>query len=165
MSRYETAPYEVLLKEGSFEVRAYPELVLAVVSENTLSDNDGFREIFGYISGGNHRGEKIAMTTPVINEEGAMGFVMPVAYTLEDLPAPESPRVRLQKMKHPRVASIRFSGRATPGRMKAMEGRLRVWLEEKGYTPRGRPRLLRYNPPFTPPFLRRNEVQIDILTG
>lgn len=167
MSKYETAPYKVLRKEGHFEIRQYDAFYTAAVEETSLSGSDGFRQIFDYISGNNEDQKKISMTTPVFNEmsreKTSTEFVMPGKFSEDTLPAPGNPKVKIKKTERKLTASVTFSGTTSERKIREYEKRLLAWIETKGMKPTGNFRLARYNPPFIPPFLRRNEVIIDIV--
>lgn len=167
MSKYETAPYKVLRKEGHFEIRRYEAFFTAAVEETNLEGSNGFRQIFDYISGNNEDQKKISMTTPVINEmrkeSVSTEFVMPSTFTEDTLPAPANPKVKIKKTERKLTAAVTFSGTTSRKKIVEYEKRLLAWIEKKNMKPTGNFRLARYNPPFMPPFLRRNEVIIDIV--
>jgi hypothetical protein len=168
MARYETAPYKVMRKEGHFEIRQYDAFYTAGVEESSLEGSGGFRQIFDYISGSNEEQKKISMTTPVINElrkeSVSTEFVMPSTFTEDTLPEPSNPRVKIRKTERRLTASVTFSGTTSRKKIMEYEKRLLAWIEKKNMKPTGNFRLARYNPPFIPPFLRRNEIIIDIVT-
>jgi len=166
MSRYETAPYEILEKDGSFEIRSYASFLTAAVAESSISATNGFNKVFSYISGNNETGERIAMTIPVINdmEEGhaTTEFVMPSSLNDKIPPTPRDPQVQIHQYEARIVGAFLFSGSISEAKIKANEAKLREWLALKGRQPIGSFRLARYNPPFTPPAFRRNEILIDL---
>lgn len=166
MSKYETAPYKVIQKEGRFEIRQYDAFYTAGVLEQSLESSSGFRQIFDYISGNNKEEQKISMTTPVFNELGkdkvSTEFVMPKKYTEENPPEPSNPRITIRKTEKKKAASVTFSGSADPSKIREYESLLLKWIEKINMKPSGNFRLARYNPPFIPPFLRRNEILIDV---
>ena len=166
MSKYETAPYKVLQKEGNFEIRQYDAFYTAAVEGSTLEGSSGFSQIFDYISGNNEEKKKISMTTPVFNEMGnekvSTEFVMPTNYTEDTLPKPANPKVKIKKTERKLTASVTFSGTTSAKKIREYEKLLLDWIEKKNMKPYGNFRLARYNPPFIPPFLRRNEILIDI---
>lgn len=166
MARYETAPYETLETDGQFELRGYAAFTTAAVDTPAWEGSDGFRQIFDYISGGNDAGEKISMTTPVINElaeeASSTEFVMPSDYSGKPLPKPQNPAIHIKEHAPRLVAALRFSGSVGTTRLGQMEGKLRRWIESKGLQATSPLRLARYNPPFVPPFLRRNELLLDV---
>jgi len=110
---------------------------------------------------------RIAMTAPVTQartSEGtwAIRFIMPSQYRLADLPAPANKDLRLIEIPARRVAAVRFSGRTTDALIAEQEQALRQWMDARGLKPAGAPMYAYYNDPFTPGFLRRNEVMIDV---
>jgi hypothetical protein len=176
--------YVTQVQEGDFEVRQYGPRVVAettVPGEWTDAGNEGFRRLAGYIFGKNRRNAKIAMTAPVAqaprkadesvklamtapvaqHREGdawIVAFTMPDGETLETLPAPLDSRVVLRELPSSRVAVVRFSGRWTDANMKEHEAELRRWTSERKLEVIGEAEVNRYDPPFKPWFLRRNEV-------
>lgn len=166
MAKIETAPYQTLESDGQFELRAYEAFYTASVGSSAWETSNGFNQIFDYISGNNATGEKISMTTPVINELdqsiASTEFVMPSDYAEKPLPKPQNPAVQIKTHNARLVATIRFSGIVGAKQVKEQEGKLRQWIQTKGLQPIGTPRLARYNPPFMPPFLRRNELHLDV---
>lgn len=110
------------------------------------------------------KSEKISMTAPVGMQQSAgqwrMYFVMPSQYTLATLPKPNNPAVSLREIPASRVAVLRFSGLAGEEKTVIKTNELLAWLKNKQITPTSPPELARYNPPWTLPFLRRNEVMV-----
>ena len=106
--------------------------------------------------------QKIAMTVPVVSSATSMSFVMPQGLTRDEIPEPLDSRVRISTVPDREVAIIRFRGYARKGDVAAAEGRLREGLRQAGIEPVGEPFLMRYNPPWTPGFMRRNEVGMEI---
>ncbi len=168
----ETIPYEVTGNAGEVEFRRYPAIILATVQG--LAENEAFMVLFRYISGNNRPGkkvpmtapvitpEKIAMTAPVLSGAGGMSFVLPATYKRDEVPEPLDPRTVISVVPAREIAVIRFSGRASPADVAAVRERLLGVLREKGINTVGEPFLMRYNAPFTPGFLRRNEVGVEI---
>ncbi|MFM8172472.1 MAG: SOUL family heme-binding protein [Pirellulaceae bacterium] len=172
---YESAEYKVIQSEGSFEVREYPDLMLAATSTNLDSQGrDGsFMKLFRYISGANESSQKIEMTTPVfmekLDQDAAvqMGFVMPKEIADRGVPKPTGEKVEVRKRPAGRFAVIRFSGQLSAQRAKDAEAKLRAWMESKGLsaidtTSGSGVETAGYDPPFTPGPLRRNEVLIRL---
>ncbi|WP_123533510.1 SOUL family heme-binding protein [Halosimplex salinum] len=179
----ESVPYERLRTFDGVELRAYPQTVLV---ETTAPDQiTAFRRLFGYISGANGGDESISMTTPVETRSGAsvamtapvrsdssgsgtdevrMSFYLPSEYSPETVPIPTEPTVRLVVEPPKRVAARRFSWYAPEWRVARQERKLRSALEREGIDPRDDPYLLRYDDPWTPPFMRRNEVAVEVAT-
>jgi effector-binding domain-containing protein len=166
MAIYETAPYEVLKKDGKYEIRSYEELITVAVEEKNLASANGFGSIFQYISGDNENKEKISMTTPVINELKEDGvtteFVMPRQYNASTLPKPENKNLSVKKTESRIVLAITFSGSINENRLRFYKKLLSDYAGKNGLTTTGVFRLARYNPPFMPSFLRRNELLIDL---
>jgi len=162
----EQAAYTILLKEGSFEIRQTEAMIIAITDESRLDGSRGFSEIFNYISGYNQSSKKIAMTTPVINElqEKSMttAFVMPKQYAMGDLPLPKSSSLKLKEVPSKLMAVLTFSGSINSNKLQDKQAALLNWLKEKNLVPLGNLQLARYNPPFIPGFLKRNEVSIEI---
>lgn len=172
---YESAEYKVLESEGKFEVREYPDLMLAATStKSDLQGRDGsFMQLFRYISGANESKQKISMTTPVFMESQSdgdrvqMGFVMPKEVADQGVPKPTGEKVEVRKRQGGRFAVVRFSGTLTAKSAKDAETRLREWMQTKGLEPMptgesNGVETAGYDPPFTPGPLRRNEVLIRI---
>jgi hypothetical protein len=172
-SSADSIPYSDKGKTGEIEFRHYPELVLATV--DTAGDDAGFNLLFAYISGSNKPREKIPMTSPVITSQkipmtapvvsdaASMSFVMPAGTTRDNIPDPLDSRVRIVTISERDIAVIRFSGYAPPEDVDAVTSRLREGLKNEGIVTTGLPFLMRYDSPWTPGFLRRNEVAIEIL--
>ena len=171
-SSADTIPYTVTGKTGEIEFRHYPELVLATV--DTAEENAGFNLLFAYISGSNKPREKIPMTAPVITSQkipmtapvlsdaGSMSFVMPAGTKQEETPDPLDSRVRIVTLPEREIAVIRFTGYAPKADVDAAASRLLAGLEKEGIVTTGPQFLMRYDSPWTPGFMRRNEVGIEI---
>lgn len=168
---YESAEYTVVEKDNQFEIREYPELVLAATKMSTESRrSDGsFMRLFRYISGDNDSQQKVAMTTPVFMEaepgkqQGQMGFVMPKEVADEGAPAPTSEQVVIRKRPAGQYAVIRFNGRMNKESITKAEASLREWIADKGLRGAKSFESAGYDPPGTPARLRRNEVLIRLL--
>jgi len=183
----EEAAYKVLKKDNRFEIRDYaPHILAETVVEGDIEEagNKAFNRLFRYISGENRSREKVAMTAPVsqepkgekiqmtapvgqqrVQEKWAVSFMMPASYTLETLPEPEDPKVTLRQVPARRMAAVRYSGFWSEKNYIRYKLELESWIREKGLTIMGDPLWARYNPPFTPWFLRRNEILIPIDAG
>jgi len=168
---YESAPYNVVRSAGKFEVRDYP--ALTVIETPMKSGRDGsdgsFGRLFRFISGGNEAQQKIAMTTPVFmlgdQTNAAMAFVMPVKMKTADVPRPKDSQVRVREIPAGRFAVLRFSGgRNTENEAQSLE-QLRTYLKSAGLKELSSPVYGYFDPPWTPAFLRRNEVMIRIETS
>ncbi len=167
-SNVETPPYVVVEKDGAIEVRDYPALIAAETQQGGSrydAVRKGFSPLAGYIFAKKRPGEKIAMTAPVAqiaDENGwRVQFFMPSGYALDTLPKPAENSVKLAEIPERTLAAIRFSGVADDALLAAKESALRAWLEAKGRDA-GPAIFAYYNDPFTPGFLRRNEVLIQL---
>jgi hypothetical protein len=180
----EEAKYEVLESEDGCELRDYASHVLAeAVVDGDLEDagNRAFGVLFRYISGANEARTNIAMTAPVSQEQSsqkiamtapvgqertaegwAVSFMMPASFTLANTPVPTDSKVKLREVPACRMAAIRYSGFWSEGRYLQHKAELEAWIKRKGLAAVGGPIWARYNPPFTPWFLRRNEVLIPV---
>ncbi len=173
------------LQQDAFEVREYPALVAAEVTvggERDEAASAGFRLLAGYIFGGNTRresipmtapvvqartgGESIAMTAPVIQTGEAGGwvvrFIMPKKYSLDALPVPNDPKVRLVALPPARFAVVRFSGLARVDEVAAKTAELQAFAATNKLPVIGPPSLARYDPPWTLWFMRHNEVMLPL---
>lgn len=180
----EEAPYTVMEKSGDFELRKYPATIVAeTYVEGDFEDvgSEGFRRLATYIGGKNTKKSSIAMTAPVSQEAGSekiamtapvsqeqeghrwrVAFVMPSSYTMDTLPRPDDDRITLTE-KPPRVmAAIRYSGTWGQKRYNEHQAQLIGWIDGNGWEMAGEPVWARYNPPFMPWFLRRNEILIPV---
>ena len=179
----EEQKYTVERKFPKFEVRRYEACVFAdvtVTGDFESAGNKGFGPLIGYISGNNKTNSKIAMTAPVVQEpvskiamtspvlqqssdqENIISFVMPAGITLDALPIPSSSKVSLREVPEQLMAVSRFSGRWTHGTCMKHVAELESNLTGAGLTPNGSPSFARFDPPWTPWFMRRNEIQIPI---
>jgi hypothetical protein len=180
----EEPSFRVIESAPPVEVREYAAYVVAETRvAGTFGDvgNEGFRRLFGYISG-ESRGttqiamtapvtqqaspEKIAMTAPVTQQaDGSVykiAFVLPSQYTLESAPVPAHPEVRLAQVPSRRVVAVRYSGRWSAENYKEALGELMAFAEQRSLKLVGEPVYARYDPPFMPWFLRRNEILVEI---
>jgi hypothetical protein len=161
--------YRVIKSDHAIEIREYPTLVIAEVSipgERYASINAGFRLLANYIFGNNQQKQTLAMTAPVIqqqNENGwAIRFIMPANFTKAELPSPENASIKLETIKEKRYLVIRFSGRSTDSNIESHTKELTEYAKAHQITTVGTPILAFYNPPWILPFLRRNEVMLEI---
>ncbi|MFM7218435.1 MAG: SOUL family heme-binding protein [Bacteroidota bacterium] len=161
--------YTVVYSEGDFEVRRYPEALLASVDsrDNSLrgSANNNFRRLAGYIFGGNDKGQKIAMTAPVHMEQAGTGsrmsFVMPSDLQQEKLPAPDDRGIVFHTSPEQVVAVVRFSGFASDDDIAQNTEVLSKWISSKGLVAASNFSYLGYNPPYQL-VNRRNEVAVTV---
>jgi hypothetical protein len=165
----EKAKYTVVEKEDDFEIRQYePQIVAETFVVGGLEEvgDEGFRRLYGYISGDNQKKQSISMTAPVGQEQKdnrwRITFLMPAEYTLETLPVPTDSRVKLVQDPGRLMAAIRYSGTWSEAGYEENKALLEEFIEKRGLIKAGEPVWARYDPPFMPWFLRRNEVMIPI---
>ena len=182
----EQQPYETMRSEGAFEVRRYPEHVVVetdVAGDFEDAGNRAFRYLFGYINGDNVARQSIAMTAPVVQSRSqriamtapvvqtasgdsfTVAFVLPAGMTEASAPLPTRPEVRLRAVPPRLVAAARFTGRWTRSAYERQRAALLGGLADAGLTPVGETWFARFDPPFTPWFLRRNEVLVEVVEG
>ena len=177
--------YIVLETHNGVERRHYPPCVVADVTITAAPDKAGnmaFRPLVSYISGANRgsrklamtapvlqeaKGEKLAMTAPVLQEAAGEGtwvvsFVLPGSGTIDDYPVPTNAAVTLRELLAHDAAAITYSGRWTVGNVEKHTATLLRTIAEAGWTVTGSPRWARYDPPWKPPFARRNEVVVPL---
>lgn len=167
---YETAEYQTVTKQGNFEVRNYSSMVLASTSMDNADPNNGntFGRLFKYISKNNKAEQKIAMTTPVFmtkeGQKSEMNFVVPKEVAKAGAPEPKSDQVSVKTWSPGKVAVYRYKGdiRKQSDRDQAL-ATLEKWMAEQKLVASGADSFSAgYDPPFTPKFMRRNEVFIPI---
>ena len=182
----EEPKFETVLKDEAFEIRRYPPLVVAttqVPGDMDAASNRGFRTIADYIFGNNvatpaGASAKIAMTAPVTvapivpaasaatsdmtAEQWQVQFVMPGQYRLDTLPRPKNEAVTLRELPTRTTAVLSYSWLNSETKVQQKTDELRAWMKSRQLEALGPPRLARYDPPWTLPMWRRNEIQIDI---
>ena len=184
-SRVEQTDYSVTSRANGYEIRTYPaHLVAQTTIQGSYDDalREGFKIVAGYIFGGNVKKESVAMTAPVTSEkapsekiamtapvtareeQGAhvISFGMPKNYTLETLPTPTDPRVTIVEVPTKKMAVLRFSWFANGARIQQMEQKLLSMLKRDNVEVLGNPQYAGYNAPWTPPWMTRNEVLVEI---
>lgn len=187
----EQQPYESVRRYPHFELRRYPDYVVAEVSVAADFDRAGnvaFRRLFNYISGNNTADAKLAMTAPVVREAGqsqklamtapvlqagplsggggsaefVVAFVLPAGLTAETAPVPTNPTVKIRAVPGSLAAVLSFSSRGSKANFERRNNGLQAALNLAGLTPLRAPRFARFDPPFKPWFLRHNEVVQDV---
>jgi len=180
----EEAKYTVIKQQDKLEIREYaPAIVAEVIVNDDFEDASGaaFRTLFNYISGDNTGRSKIAMTSPVSqkpepekiamtspvgqtkSDQGwAVSFMMPASYTMETIPLPDDPSVVLREVPAHRAAAIRYSGTWSEKAYTKQLALLLDWMKTENLEAAGEPVWARYNAPFTPWFMRRNEILISV---
>ena len=178
----EEAKYTILEAEGKIELRQYEPRIVAETSVDGDFDevgNEGFRRLAAYINGNNRKKESISMTAPVTQEDFSgkiamtapvsqekvgkrwrITFVMPAEYSMETLPEPVDSRVTLRQEAGKVMAAIRYSGTWSRKNYEKHEAILVEFMRKRGLKAIAEPVWARYNPPFMPWFLRRNEILI-----
>ncbi len=180
MSQVEQPSYTIDRQAGPIELRTYPPTVMAethVKGDRQAAIREGFQILAGYIFGANQDKRKIAMTAPVMQRpdgtaakqisELAPGvwsvqFVMPRAFDLKALPKPNDARVALVEHPASKVAVLRFSGWARDATIKEKMTELEAFVASAGLKTAGAPSFAFYNPPWTLPMFRRNEIMIPL---
>lgn len=179
----EEPSYRVVEQSEPFEIRQYSPLIVAQVEvpgDLSEASSAGFRLIANYIFGNNISvrdgglniaepvPEKIAMTVPVIavgkgdKKTWLIQFVMPKQYTIDTLPKPNNPQVKLVQSGPQKLAVVRFTGFVSDDKVQEKTAELMVWIKSRNEIALGNPRLARYNPPWSIPWMRRNEILIPI---
>jgi hypothetical protein len=180
----EEPEYEVVATHGDVEIRRYAPMILAetrVDADFEGAGNRAFQRLFRYISGSNTTRVKIDMTAPVVQEttsqkiemtapvvqesdgsQWRVAFVVPAEFSWESVPQPTDSRVELRLVPERTVAVLRFSGGWGEQRFAVHESELRGFLTENGFEMTGGAVYARYDPPFKPWFMRRNEVMIPV---
>ncbi|MDP5291997.1 heme-binding protein [Oceanimonas sp. CHS3-5] len=180
----EEAKYKVLREENGFELREYESHILAetlVDGEFEDAGSEAFGRLFKYISGNNKQQQKVAMTSPVGQEPTSqkiemtspvgqqkqdgkwiVSFMMPASFTLETTPEPKDPNISIREVPARLIASVRYSGFWSEKSYHRNLAKLQDWIANNRLTKLGEPIWARYNPPFMPWFLRRNEILIPV---
>ncbi|MGY8848502.1 MAG: SOUL family heme-binding protein [Burkholderiales bacterium] len=183
----EEPKYELIEKSGEFELRQYQPMLIAEVlvdGDMDQASGKGFRLIADYIFGNNitetgsskkikmtapvtiePRSEEISMTIPVslknISGRWQVSFVMPSKYTLDTIPLPNNKQIMLRKVPARKVAVLEFSGFANEKNTANRTQELLKWMDKNNLISTGSIELSRYDPPWTLPFLRRNEIIVE----
>ena len=176
---YESAQYSVVKSEGGFEIRDYADLMLVSTEmQFDAQGNDGsFSRLFRYISGDNREQQKVAMTIPVFmkrygesgsegsdgqSQRGQMSFVVPRQVAEHGAPQSGNAAVSLRHRSGGKFAVLRFAGRMEDASLNSKENELRRWMEQQNLQAAGSVEFAGYDPPWTPGFLRRNEILIRV---
>lgn len=175
----EEQKYTVVATRDGYEIRNYPSCVVAeikVAGDFDTAGSQAFRSLFNFISGANGASKKISMTAPVIQhssqstklqvwDEHTISFVMPADMTIANTPVPTDGRVQLRQVTDQLVAALRFSGRMSIDNFESNKRRLEELITRDGYLPSDVSRIARFNAPWTPGFMRRNEIQIPVVAN
>ena len=183
MSDVEKPDYKVIQSEQNIEIRQYEPMIIAEVEVDGKREDaigDGFRLVADYIFGNNTVQQVISMTAPVQQKENQkismtapvqqqstgkswrMSFVMPSKYSMDSLPVPNNNRVRLKEILTKKFVVIEFSGTNSNENVTEHENQLMNYIEANQIKINDSPKYAFYNPPWSLPFLRRNEVMIEI---
>jgi effector-binding domain-containing protein len=189
-SRVEQADYTVVKKMNDYEIREYKAHIVAQTTVRGSfgeSISSGFSIVAGYIFGANTKKENIAMTAPVVAQKGespktsqniamtapvmatadgdsqVISFGMPRSYTLETLPTPNDSRVKIVMIPAKKYAVMQFSWYRSDVRVKKMQEQLLSALAHDGIVTQGNPAYAGYNAPWTPPWMNRNEVLVEVV--
>jgi DNA gyrase inhibitor GyrI len=166
---YESAPYSAVRTEGAFEVRDYPALTVVETAMSNQSADGSFGRLFSFITGRNATQQKISMTTPVFMSDSGpvrtMAFVMPASLGAGKVPAPTDGALSVRELPAGRFAVLRFRGGRSPAKEQESLERLKAWLATQRLPVSSDPVYAYFDPPWTPPFLRRNEVMLRIDSG
>lgn len=176
--------FSMITKISPVEIRHYPSSIAAettIVASASDARNQGFRRLAAYIFGANHgkkaiamtvpvtlsKGDRIAMTAPVIQsrsaEEGwVISFYMPANYTIETLPIPDDTRIQIITVPTADYAVLRFSGNRSPKVVSSQQARLLELIAKTPWHVVGSPVVWFYDPPWTIPAFRRNEVAVEV---
>lgn len=181
---YEEPKYRTLDQEEKFEVRQYSDVLVAqTTSPGTYKESSAqnFERLAGYIFGKNKTNQKLDMTTPVLQEqqsekmdmtapvfqqqtnaEWTMTFVLPNQYTSETAPTPLDESVTVRVLPRVKVATLQYSGRMNENNIREQTKTLKDWIKQKGFNEIANPYSAAYDPPWTLPMLRKNEIHIPI---
>ena len=170
-SGYESAPYQVVRSDGKFQVRDYPALTVVEtpMAGSRNGDDGSFMRLFGFITGKNVAKHKIAMTTPVFmsgsESNTTMAFVMPAKMKSGAVPQPADGSVTVRELAAGPFAVLRYSGGRNAKKEAESLDRLKTWMETERLSVLSPPVYGYFDPPWTPSFLRRNEVMLRTEAG
>jgi hypothetical protein len=164
----EQPKYEILKQEGPFELRHYQAFSMIEATDRDIQSYRGFRLAFDFIQGDNERGQKIAMTAPVVNQLNENGiqttsFVMPPKMAFKDMPLPTNQNLRRVLVPERICAVYKFGFSPNMDTIRKFEFALKAWIEKEEYSIVGSLQLARYNPPFIPGFLKKNELWFEVI--
>lgn len=183
MTKVEQPKYEVISSQGDIEIRQYQPMIIAEVAidgKRKEAIKSGFKILAGYIFGDNKSRENISMTAPVrqqsnekismtapVRQQEVLGrwkisFVMPSQYGISTMPIPDHKDISIEKIDSKKYAVIKFSGMNSDQNIHFHENKIKKYLSENKIQSISSSIYAFYNPPWTLPFLRRNEVMIEI---
>jgi hypothetical protein len=170
----EAAKYSVVSQQGNIEHRQYQNNMVAEVTVEggrKTAMRQGFKLLAGYINGENNQSKKIEMTVPVVqqylgkpNGQDAwkIKFFMPPSYTAETLPMPNNDSVRITNEENVKLVALRFNGAFETDNITKHRTALETYLKDNKIASKSEEMYAAYNPPWTPNFLRRNEVMFQV---
>lgn len=162
----EALDYKIIKKFDDFEIRKYDEINIVSIDTKKAAGSQGFSMLFNYISGQNKDKVEIPMTAPVLNkiskEETTMAFVMPKNMHIDSIPKPMGKDLVIKQVNAGYYAALKFNGFNNQGKINRKIEELKNILEKKGYKILSDFYLARFDPPFTLPVLRRNEILVEI---
>lgn len=182
-SATEKPNYTIVKTDGKIEIRDYPPMILAEVrveGDRRTANSRGFRKLAAFIFGDNASQDKVAMTSPVVSrpekidmtapvtrtleEDGrwSVNFMMPSKYTLETLPKPTDPNIRIFETDPYRTVSIRYNGNNTTKNIATHEAKLIQYVKERGLAVVGTPEYAGYDAPWVPGPFKRNEIHFRL---
>jgi len=183
MSKVETPKFKILSTFNNIEIRAYKPMLIAEIDVRETrreAISQGFRSLADFIFGDNIRNDKIKMTAPVVQQSSEkikmtapvvqqsssqgwkVSFVMPSSYTIHDIPKPLNNEIIIKEIPARKMAVIKFNGRNEEDNISKYENKLLKFMEQNNFVHEENPEYAFYNPPWTLPVLRRNEVMIEI---
>jgi hypothetical protein len=164
-SMYESPDYQTIKKIDDIELRLYKQFHTVSIQESSLGGYSGFGYLFNYISGNNQHTTKMKMTVPVINDldsnEPSMEFVIPKVHEL-DIPLPNDSHMKIKDYPSQHVLVYRFSGLINQNKLDVIIEKMSKTLSALNMVQIGAPKIARYNGPYTLPFLRHNEVWLNV---
>lgn len=180
----EEPDFRITAQDGPIEVRQYASMIVAetqVTGAMRRAGNSGFRVLADYIFGNNtarqkidmtapvirEKSQKIAMTAPVLREantdgEWKVSFVMPAEWTMDNLPVPNNPAVKLRSKTGEMLAAYAFNGAGSDRNFKIHQEQLSLWLSDNGYEMTGPFRYAGYSGPWVPTYAKRQEVLVPV---
>ena len=162
---YESPDYETIERIDGFELRKYQRFYTVSIQESSLNGYSGFGYLFNYISGNNQHLTKMKMTVPVINElaesEKSMEFVIPKIHQ-QNIPQPNDTQMKIKDYPEQLVLVYQFSGIVNQDKLDELMIKMDQALVKFEMIRVGKPKIARYNGPYTLPFLRRNEIWLTV---
>ncbi len=171
IKQYEKPSYAIISKFEDIEIRQYPQMIVASIENEGSRDravNEGFSKLFTFISGFNSKKIKIKMSIPVLqyksqkHDHWYVSFLMPQEFTLKSLPLPTNQNIKIQQLSTRKLAAITFSGFVNEANLNKHQVLLEAFLKKHKLKAASTPIFAFYNRPWSLPFLKHNEVLIEI---